>query len=360
MSKLFDGWRSFNQPLEWDTSAVTNLESTFDGCSSFNQPLEWDTSAVTNLESTFDGCSSFNQPLEWDTSSAKRMCWMFRGCSSFDQPLSHFDTSKVTDMDWMFDRCVRFNRPLEWNTTSVKMMGHMFEGAMAFNHSLVWDTRNVDDMTGMFYRCGALMSTILFDMKSVRSSYEMLEGCGEGARVKDANIGGLMDLRLSDGDIKIPDTDETILDPFACTCCNERIARVRFHMPYSAESGESESRPHMYCGACVQNTIIAQWRERDANVQLCPLCRAPFELIDLLTFPFSDPRETSFGYYARKAAAHKRRAGVYMDLQRAGIAAAHDARARWYAIAAARAASRPKIPIFPHLQDKHFSIFRNN
>jgi hypothetical protein len=188
----------------------------------------------------------------------------------------------------------------------------------------------------MFSRCSALVSTILFDMRSVSSKFRLLDGRGDDAEVKDAHIGGLMDLRLSDGDIKIPDTDETMLDPFACTCCNERIARVRFHMSYSTESGESESRPHMYCGACVQNTIIAQWRKK-GECPAMPLVPRPVQAERPPYAPVQRPPENivSGTTIGRRRATSGGPVCTWIF-----SAAAHDARARWYAIAAARAASR--------------------
>ena len=47
----FDSWQgasAFNQPLSFDTSSVTNMQSMFQS-SAFNQPLSFDTSRVTNM-----------------------------------------------------------------------------------------------------------------------------------------------------------------------------------------------------------------------------------------------------------------------------------------------------------------------
>ena len=49
---LFTGATSFNQPLNWDTSKVTNMRSMFTDAISFDQPIrDWDTSNVTNMNS---------------------------------------------------------------------------------------------------------------------------------------------------------------------------------------------------------------------------------------------------------------------------------------------------------------------
>jgi len=66
----------------------------FERCTSFNQPLRFDTSKVTNMVGMFRRCSSFNQPLHFDTSNVINMKWMFFICSSFNQPI-HFDTSNA-------------------------------------------------------------------------------------------------------------------------------------------------------------------------------------------------------------------------------------------------------------------------
>merc|ERR1711935_685000 len=73
----------------------------FRSASVFNQPLSFDTSKVTTMESMFFSASAFNQPLSFDTSKVMTMRSMFYEASAFNQPLS-FDTSKVTTMDYMF------------------------------------------------------------------------------------------------------------------------------------------------------------------------------------------------------------------------------------------------------------------
>jgi surface protein len=152
---LFREAISFNQSLEnWNTSAVTNMNSMFSGAISFNQSLEnWNTSAVTNMNSMFSGAISFNQPLEnWNTSAVTEMNWMFYGASSFNQPLENWNTSAVKQMYKMFDNAIKFNQPLEnWNTSAVTNMSYMFSGASSFNQPLEkWNTSAVKDMSYMF------------------------------------------------------------------------------------------------------------------------------------------------------------------------------------------------------------------
>ena len=48
----------------WDVSKVTDMEGMFDGARSFNQPLnDWNVSNVTNMNFMFQNARSFNQPL---------------------------------------------------------------------------------------------------------------------------------------------------------------------------------------------------------------------------------------------------------------------------------------------------------
>ena len=101
MSRMFNGAKSFNQPItKWDTSSVTDMSEMFSGAESFNQPIgNWDTSNVTDMSGMFTKAVSFNQPIgDWDTSKVTDMSGMFFGAKSFNQPIGDWDTSKVTGM----------------------------------------------------------------------------------------------------------------------------------------------------------------------------------------------------------------------------------------------------------------------
>ena len=48
----------------WDVSTVTDMHNLFDGARSFNQPLnKWNVSNVTHMYRMFQNATSFNQPL---------------------------------------------------------------------------------------------------------------------------------------------------------------------------------------------------------------------------------------------------------------------------------------------------------
>ena len=94
-------WQSatgLNQPVTFDTSSVTGMQSMFYGASAFNQPLPFDTSSVTTMNGMLGRATAFNQPLTFDTSSVTRMSYMFYNDVAFNQPLS-FDVSGVTNAE---------------------------------------------------------------------------------------------------------------------------------------------------------------------------------------------------------------------------------------------------------------------
>ena len=90
-----------------DTSNVTNLSGMFDGAKSFNQPIgDWNTSNVTDMSHMFWRASSFNQPIGgWDTSNVKSMSEMFCYAKSFNQPIGTWDISKL-EYEYKYDMFV--------------------------------------------------------------------------------------------------------------------------------------------------------------------------------------------------------------------------------------------------------------
>ena len=345
LSGLFEGFSKFNQPLNWDTRNVKYLISTFKGCSKFDQELKWDTGSVIYMVSTFDLCVSFNQQLNWDTSKVETMERMlykcrefdqplerwntgkvrdmhgtFGYCAKFNQPLGHFDTSNVEYMSSMFMECDEFNQPLAWVTSNVKNMRMMFWTCPKFNQPLKWDTQAVVDMDQMFYGCAALESVMEFDMSNVTERDDMFEGCGPGARVIDVGMAAQR-VELESLDLLIGDK-EWDDDHDLCGICFRMKARVLINH----EGPVGERGPHRSCGECIHKWITERWDKGEKAI--CPFCRAEFKLSEL--------QKTAFGRYARKACGHKRRAVEYRNLHRVGLADAHDARAREYALGAAR------------------------
>ena len=305
----------------WDVSEVTDMSKLFEGFASFNQPLNWTTSNVTSMISTFEGCSSLNQPLNWNTSKVRNMSWTFKGCSSFNR-LLEWDTTNVTSMISTFEGCSSFNQPLKWDTRSVEEMRSAFRGCSSFNQGLKWDTRSVRDMSMMFFDCESLESEMDFDMTSVIRRDFMFYGCGEGAGVRDMGMVGrraeLDRLKLTDGDVDI----KTDSDSDVCKTCWAKKGRYLIHPP-----DPPESDPHRACGECIEKVVLQSF---DTGIPpKCPLgCGRQLKL--------SEIQKTAFGRYARKASGHKQRAEAYRTLHRIRLADAHDARAREYALGAAR------------------------
>ena len=58
---------------------------------------DWDVSNVTNMTQLFEGARSFNQPLNnWNVSNVTNMKFMFLDATSFNQPLNNWNVSNVT------------------------------------------------------------------------------------------------------------------------------------------------------------------------------------------------------------------------------------------------------------------------
>ena len=81
--------QTFNQPLSFDTSRVTNMHKMFQNAYKFNQLPSFDTSSVTTMRYMFKAARAFNQPLSWNTSLVTTMNEMFHvSCSPRPAPQS--------------------------------------------------------------------------------------------------------------------------------------------------------------------------------------------------------------------------------------------------------------------------------
>ena len=94
MSEMFYRAESFNQPLKWNVSNVTDMKRMFHRAESFNQPLNnWNVSNVTNMDRMFAEARSFNQPLnKWDVSMIPKTTTKL----TLDQLSQIFDRAAIT------------------------------------------------------------------------------------------------------------------------------------------------------------------------------------------------------------------------------------------------------------------------
>ena len=205
MSGLFYKLESFNADISnWHTSGVTDMSFMFggsltdDGATAFNQPLDFDTSSVTTMESMFyvrftrvpRPIKRWGPPLHAVLASlqpialsapgshlARNVCsplWTRQKATAFNQPLS-FNTSSVTSMEEMFyvrstlvlrsyssrtfsrARCMRSRNPprhpwllarTPFRTVCSPLSTR--QKAKAFNKPLSFDTSSVTTMEEMF------------------------------------------------------------------------------------------------------------------------------------------------------------------------------------------------------------------
>lgn len=142
----------YNQPINWDTRNVTNMQGMFLYATWFNAQVTFsDTSKVTNMSLMFQNATSFNKPLNFDTRSVTNMQSMFNYASAFNSPITFSDTSKVTNMRQMFYYATSFNQPLTFNSTELIDMYQMFHRAQSFNSPLSMITSKVTNMENVFW-----------------------------------------------------------------------------------------------------------------------------------------------------------------------------------------------------------------
>jgi surface protein len=142
---MFTTCTIFNGAIgNWDTSAVTNMQSIFYGASAFNQDIgSWNTGAVTNISNMFRSATAFDQNIgSWNTSAVTNMQQMFDDASAFNQDIGAWNTSSAINMSYMFRSATAFDQNIgSWNTSAVTDMSYMFQSATAFNQDLsVWVT----------------------------------------------------------------------------------------------------------------------------------------------------------------------------------------------------------------------------
>ena len=190
MEKMFYNCKSLTSLdfTEFDTSEVTNMDSTFYSCSSLTSLdlSKFVTSKVKTMDNLFNSCSSLTSLdlSHFDTSLVTNMASMFYSCSKLNiLDLSTFDTSKVEDMENMFKYCSSLTSLdiSQYDTSLVKNMASMFYSCsklstLDLSH---FDTSKVESMESMFKYCTSFTSLDLsnFDTSSATSMASMFDGC---------------------------------------------------------------------------------------------------------------------------------------------------------------------------------------
>jgi surface protein len=132
---------------DWDTSAITSMNSAFRDQKKFNDDISrWDVSNVTDMFLMFLGNYRFNCDLsKWNVSKVTNMERMFEDCFSFTSDLSQWDVSNVETTLYMFLGCKNFESDLSgWNMSNVMNCERMFGGAIKFKSNIEkWDLSNV-------------------------------------------------------------------------------------------------------------------------------------------------------------------------------------------------------------------------
>ena len=146
---------TFNENIGgWNTSNVTTMRAMFAGAFVFDQPIGgWNTSKVTNMLGMFYEANSFNKDISnWDVSNVQTMQAMFSEANAFNQDIGNWNVKNVTRMDDMFNEATVFNQDIgNWNVKNVTTMEDMFDNATNFNQDISnWDVSSVQNMNGMF------------------------------------------------------------------------------------------------------------------------------------------------------------------------------------------------------------------
>eukprot|EP00956_Cyclotella_meneghiniana_P016363 scaffold25814_cov57-Cyclotella_meneghiniana.AAC.3 len=141
MSRMFEGAKSFNQPLnDWNVQSVENMSGMFKNAESFNQPLnKWKVGNVIEMAEMFYGATKFNQPLNgWNVEKVVNMAFMFYHASEFNGDISNWSPNYVKTMRSMFDNARVFNKDItrSWYPLLCRDFSYMFKGASKFNQSL--------------------------------------------------------------------------------------------------------------------------------------------------------------------------------------------------------------------------------
>lgn len=201
LESAFNQNTAFNQPIgNWNVSKVTTFQSTFRGATVFNQNIgAWDVSKATAFGLVFSGATAFNNGgstsiSNWSPSSATGVAAVFRDATAFNQPVGSWNVGNAADMRWVFQNATSFNNggvaAFNWNTGNATNMTAMFDGAIAFDQNIgSWNTSKVVNMSTMFqnakvFNNGANPSIGTWNVTAVAD----MTGMFNGATAFDQNL----------------------------------------------------------------------------------------------------------------------------------------------------------------------------
>ena len=157
---------------DWNTSNITNMESTFSNCRKITNVdiSTWDTSKVTTMYSMFNSCYeatdykfpdnfgssstnfntmfAYNKSLKnvdflnkFNTSNVVYMNYMFNGCESLEHiDISTFDLGKVTNFGSMFMNCTNLKTVIFPDSATENCdIGYLFSGCSNLEYAKIPD-----------------------------------------------------------------------------------------------------------------------------------------------------------------------------------------------------------------------------
>tara|TARA_B110000879_G_C11043185_1_gene459684 strand:- start:65 stop:1063 length:999 start_codon:yes stop_codon:yes gene_type:complete len=120
----------------WDTIAVTTMDSVFLSQATFNEDIgHWNTGAVTDMQQLFCHADAFNQNLDsWNTAKVTTMNCTFSYANAFNDAIGSWNTAKVTTMNSMFNHATAFNQNIGgWDVSALSSTADMFYQSVAFS-----------------------------------------------------------------------------------------------------------------------------------------------------------------------------------------------------------------------------------
>ncbi|QNI21147.1 hypothetical protein [Vibrio phage vB_pir03] len=170
ITSMFLGASVFNQSLShWDTTNVDDMASVFKEATLFNNgsapgvsdnPLTWNTTAVTSTKGMFCHADSFNQEVPFDVGNVTDGSEMFREAALFNQNVASLQFTQATTLARIFENAVAFNNGsadgvtgamLNWASTNALVNAEsMFEGASIFDQDVSLQTGSITNAKAMF------------------------------------------------------------------------------------------------------------------------------------------------------------------------------------------------------------------